>query len=453
MGTLALSLAAPASADVKASRKCRGTIAKSGALLAKTVLKNVDKCHAGQTKAGLAHGPCNDVATSAFDPKGKYPASKTKIAGSITKACLAGDPVLGNYPGDDASNALFAAGETVLIGNAVLTLGNGTLAPALQKCQATVAKSRAGIINEIIKGSTKCQGGIDKVGTTFGAIDAGCVNPGAKSVAKAQLSIAKACQGVDPATLGTCTPFPACAINSAIQAGQTIARDIYSTPASPVCGDGSITYPEQCDDSNTISGDGCNSACELEGNTCSPFLATRTVTISVTADQPFAAADINLDYPQFQSGLFGTGQSSLIQNAIVVNQGTPGNYLFLANDRETDLKMGLASSEDEFNTGLLLTITFDGCLALEENICNRNQNVIGCCNGDGDDPGGEDCAYTPPVCTSFPMGSIGAGTPEDCCPADNACVTQVGATLCSIGNAVTAVGNPVNVTCSVNVVQ
>jgi cysteine-rich repeat protein len=453
MGSLVVGLANPASADEKASRKCRTAIAKSGASLAKTVLTNIDKCHGAQNKVGAAQGACNDVTTAQFDPKAKYPASKIKIDQSIDKACLAGDPVLANYPGADATAALVSSGETVLTGNSVLTLGNGVLPAALQKCQAAVAKSRSGIINEIIKNSTKCQGGIDKVGTTFGAIDTGCVDAGAKAVAKAQLGIPKACPSVDPIALGSCSPFPGCVIDSAVQAGKTIARDIYSTPASPVCGDGSITYPEQCDDNGTTPGDGCNASCELEGNTCAPFLATRTVTVSVTADAPFAAADITIDYPQFQSGLVGTGQSSLVQNAVAVNQGTPGNFLFLANDRETDLKMGLASSEDEFGTGQLLTITFDGCLAINENICNRNQNVISCCNGDGDDPGGANCAFAPPVCTTFPSGTIGSGSPEDCCPADNACVTQVGATICSIANAVTAVGNPVNVTCSVNVVQ
>jgi cysteine-rich repeat protein len=31
------------------------------------------------------------------------------------------------------------------------------------------------------------------------------------------------------------------------------------------CGDGVIHAPEECDDGNTVSGDGCNSVCRLEG--------------------------------------------------------------------------------------------------------------------------------------------------------------------------------------------
>jgi cysteine-rich repeat protein len=38
-----------------------------------------------------------------------------------------------------------------------------------------------------------------------------------------------------------------------------------------VCGDGSVGYPEECDDGNTVSGDGCSATCELEpGYACSP---------------------------------------------------------------------------------------------------------------------------------------------------------------------------------------
>lgn len=40
-----------------------------------------------------------------------------------------------------------------------------------------------------------------------------------------------------------------------------------------VCGDGVVDGNEQCDDGNTMSGDGCSATCELEstGGTCSPY--------------------------------------------------------------------------------------------------------------------------------------------------------------------------------------
>lgn len=453
MGSMVAGLAVPAAADVKESRKCRSTIAKGATGVAKMILTNVDKCHGAQNKISADQGPCNVIGSLPFDPKGKYPSVKTKNDASIDKSCLTGDPVLTNFPADDASGAIFPAEEQTIGGNSVLTLGNGNLGgdKDLIKCLGAVAKGRSGIVNEIIKNSTKCQAGLDKVATTFGAIDPTCVNDGAKAVAKANAGIAKACIDIDGPALGVCSPFPQCVIDSAVQAGQSIARTTYSVPAGAVCGDGTITYPEQCDDTNTTPGDGCNGACEIEGNTCTPLVSTRTVTVSITADRPFASVDITVDYPQFQSGLPGTGQSALVQSAITVEQGLPGDYLFLANDRETDVKMGLAAGADVFDSGALLTMRFDGCLALSENICNRNQNIIGCCNGDGDDPAG--CEFAPPACTTFPVGTVGAGAPEDCCPADNACVTQTNATTCSASGAVDAVGNPVTVTCTVSVTQ
>src|SRR5450432_3201880 len=42
-----------------------------------------------------------------------------------------------------------------------------------------------------------------------------------------------------------------------------------SNGATHECGDGIVNGSEQCDDGNTISGDGCSSACQLEtANTC-----------------------------------------------------------------------------------------------------------------------------------------------------------------------------------------
>jgi len=32
----------------------------------------------------------------------------------------------------------------------------------------------------------------------------------------------------------------------------------------PVCGDGRLESPEQCDDGNLFSGDGCNAVCVIE---------------------------------------------------------------------------------------------------------------------------------------------------------------------------------------------
>jgi cysteine-rich repeat protein len=64
---------------------------------------------------------------------------------------------------------------------------------------------------------------------------------------------------------------------SAATAGLAQALDDYNTGATGpghcdgvgkpecACGDGVIHAPEECDDGNTVNGDGCNSVCRIEG--------------------------------------------------------------------------------------------------------------------------------------------------------------------------------------------
>ncbi len=46
--------------------------------------------------------------------------------------------------------------------------------------------------------------------------------------------------------------------------------DIGSASGTPICGDGKVTPPEQCDDGNTVDGDCCSSTCQFEpvGQSC-----------------------------------------------------------------------------------------------------------------------------------------------------------------------------------------
>lgn len=46
------------------------------------------------------------------------------------------------------------------------------------------------------------------------------------------------------------------------------------TPRAPVCGDGSLDAGEQCDDGNTLDGDGCSSTCRIEAKPQPPATAT-----------------------------------------------------------------------------------------------------------------------------------------------------------------------------------
>jgi TonB family protein len=53
--------------------------------------------------------------------------------------------------------------------------------------------------------------------------------------------------------------------------------DTTSVPVSPVCGDGARDISEQCDDRNTIDGDGCSAACRIELRAPKPAIVAPTV--------------------------------------------------------------------------------------------------------------------------------------------------------------------------------
>jgi cysteine-rich repeat protein len=68
-----------------------------------------------------------------------------------------------------------------------------------------------------------------------------------------------------------------------------------------LCGNGIVQPPEQCDDGNTVSGDGCSSFCTLEG-------ATPTPTSTPTPTAPPANVP-TLSFPMF--ALFGLGLAAV----------------------------------------------------------------------------------------------------------------------------------------------
>src|SRR6266850_6775016 len=262
----------PGRADTVASRKCRSVIAKSASALIKEGLKAADSCHKGKNKTCDPGGACNDVSNPAFDPAGKYAAAKSKGVTSIDTACAAGEPVLGNYAGGDADDAVYPLVDGAVGGNSTLVLGVAGLDcdKAKVKCLGTIAKGRSAVVNSIIKNSTKCQAGKDKTATAFGAIDPTCVDAGTDPIAKATLKIGKACTGLSGDDVGSCTPLPDCVTDAARTVGQQLAQDTYFVAGPPVCGNGAVEGTEQCDDGNTTDGDGCNHLCENELGTCTP---------------------------------------------------------------------------------------------------------------------------------------------------------------------------------------
>jgi cysteine-rich repeat protein len=377
----AVAIGSPVRADTKASQKCRSVIASNVTKLVKAGFKAADSCHKAANKACDPGGSCNDVSNPAFDPADKYPAAKTKGTTAIDAACVAGDPVLTNYPGADADGTLYPLLDDAVGGNSTLVLGVTDLDcdKAKVKCLGTIAKGRSSIVNAIVKSSTKCQTGRDKSNTTFGPIDSTCVDAGTDAIAKATLKINKACTGVTGPDVGSCDPLPDCVIDAATTVGQQLARDTYFVAGPPVCGNGAIEGTEQCDDGNTADGDGCNHLCENELGTCTPPAspnAHRLVTVSVNTPQALAGARVDLTYPLFEASIPGSGDSSVVRSHVSILQS---GGLSVVNDNDlTRVTVSLASASEFINTGDLFSVNFDNCVALTENICNRTKNVTGC---------------------------------------------------------------------------
>jgi cysteine-rich repeat protein len=485
----ALALAGPAGADTKASIACRGAIAKGLSGIPKSGFKLNDKCHKTQDKVPAATGACNDVSNSLFDPTGKYTKAKTKSAGLISKKCLPGDPVLGNYDGMNPETAVEPVIDAAVGGNSALVVGNADLGAdkAKTKCVETIGKARTAIFKEIVKNSTKCQANLDKTASMFGALDSSCVDPGTKSVAKAALKIPEGCGSLLGADVGSCDPLPTCVTDASVTSAQGIAQAIYKTLAPTGCGNGTVEGSEQCDDgaNNGMPGDLCSASCESLAETCGPgtpaggtIIGQRIVTVSLHIPekngqpQKLAGVRIGFDYPQLEASIKGTGLSSVVQSAFQVLQaGPPSGFLALGNDTDTEVGFVVSSSEAfiDSTSGALLQVTLDNCTPLTTNICNRNQQVTGCCpttdivacNDAPDDPVACFCGANGKIsqadcntagCTLGVCVGIPPGNPGDCvsgkCSATSA---NPGKTCTSANEALTCSGVAVDqATCTVS---
>ncbi len=493
-------LGTPVHAALKDSQKCRDVLAKTFTKVALAGLRAADACHAAKNRAGDPNGSCNVFALppSDFDPKGRYDAAKVKGAAAIAKGCQPGDPVLGNYVGSNPTAAVYPAIDDMVTGNSLAVMGNADLNAdkAKVKCARTIAKARSNNFKEILKTSTKCQRLLDKAATMqsqLAALDPSCVSTAVKAGPKGVAAVTKACAGLTSLDVGSCTPLPSCIEDIATQGAQNLVEDFYQVlpPPPAVCGNGIVepTSPftqEQCDDGNLVDGDGCNSLCESEASTCSPLLgSTRTVTVSLDMPTPttkIAGALVVLNYPKLTTSIPGFGASSVVAPRITVLQA--GGITAFA-DLDSEVRVVKAATQDIFEEGPLFTAVFDQCATLDQNFCNRATNVIGCCPGidylacfnQDPVPPGCECTsvYTsppgpgptgsiqnPPVCAAgtFPNPDVGtcAGTsspaaPVGGCPGDNACISPLIATGCTV-EAVDRFGEPVEgVECTVSIVE
>ncbi len=394
VGAATLGLAAPgwAAAD---SFGCRLAIGKAGSKIAPTGYKASLACRKAADKAGQATGPCDVPGSSGFDPKGTYSGAKSKGMTLITANCLSGDPVLGNYDGGDPAGAVFPEIDGAIGGNQLGTAGNLNQStgnpPDLKtriKCVETIVKAEGAIVKEIVRGGTKCQKALDNGAASFGPLDSSCLLTGTKSVPKATALINKACGSLNPSDIGTCSPLPDCATSNTVNAAQDIAQAIYfKKAAASTCGNGTVESGEQCDDgaNNGQPGDLCNTKCESLAETCGPGTTAggtisghRVVAVSldIPAGKQLAGVQVSFDYPQLEASIPGTGNSSVVRGAVHVD---PTGGLLAVNDTDTDFHFALASTSEFISSGPLFETTLDECVPLSQNLCNRNQNVIGCC--------------------------------------------------------------------------
>lgn len=479
----ALALLGVAASAHAGSKECRGTIGKQvkglfalGASALNTCHKNKDKvCTANSDRAA-----CNVLDGTTVDPKGKYAAKEAKVLAKITPDCTGFD---GAYPGGIQASVLdkFA---TELDGNTSVSLGDDDLLcdKAVVTCHKTIATERTKVIKEVLLDSIKCQAGKDKTASSFGVIDPTCLDAADKSGPKAKEKIVAKCTGVDLTKVGSCASGPtstlddlkSCVVDSAVATGQDLAKAIYGQPTSG-CGNGTTDAGEQCDDGNIVSNDGCSSSCELEGNSCTPWAGpgagtgTRLVKVAIDTPQPLGGLQVTLDYPQFEAGIPGVGTSGIVQSRFQALQ--PAALATMNDDNNATAVVGMINIANTFDSGDLFQVTLDNCVALSQNICNRNQQVFACggrChlpNGTGgganvclsaaDCASGEICDNGDPlVCSPGTNLPFGPGPQAGCCPGDNACYSQVEATGCAVSDPVDEFGQAVaGVTCSVTVTE
>lgn len=472
VATVALfGLAADANAGPK---ECRGTIGKEAKALFAMGSSALNNCHKGKDKVCTPNSDraaCNVLDSALVDPKGKYAAREAKALAKITPACTGVDAA---YPGGIQAAVLDKL-VAELNGNTSVSLGDDDLLcdKAVVLCHKTIATERTKVLKEILVDSIKCQTALDKTASSFGVIAPGCLDAADKSGPKAKDKIAKICGKVaDLSKVGSCasdlTGLQNCVVDSAVAAGQDLAKALYGQPTT-LCGNGTVDAGEQCDDDNDVSGDGCSAGCELEGNSCTPYAGpgggtgTRVVKVSIASPQPVAGLQVTLDYPQFEAGIPGVGTSSLVQSRFQALQAA--SLAAVNDDNNATAVIGMVNVVDPFESGDLFQITLDNCVALSQNICNRNQQVFGCgglclpggtvCFSDGDCGSGATCDFgNQLVCNPATNLPFGPGPQAGCCPADNACFSQVQATGCAVSDPVDELGQPISgVTCSVTVTE
>ncbi|MBI5504774.1 MAG: hypothetical protein HY899_08215 [Deltaproteobacteria bacterium] len=244
--------AAPA-AFSDAALTCRAAISRGGSKLATTAYKTVATCHKQRDRdAGAAGTDCNDISQAG--------AVKQQVAGAVAKLASsvggASDRCAGLIPADlgyyncpapcdvevpalttfsDVADCVSCVVQEQV--STITTDALGSPVPALDaadgKCHSALSKTQGKQFGAVLKTRNKCQdnaekrGGVEDLSSCTGGADtAGDAKIGTGR-AKAEASIASACQPADRGNLDTCDPtlisgLQACVLGSAESAGETV---------------------------------------------------------------------------------------------------------------------------------------------------------------------------------------------------------------------------------------
>jgi cysteine-rich repeat protein len=306
----------------------------------------------------------------------------------VTKKCLAGDPVLGNYANGHPDTAFFPTAESAVEASGTTLLGSPQVQgdKAKIKCHAAISKVVVKDIAEILKNAVKCQGTVDKIADTFGQLAGDCIVTPSTSGPKGETAISKACGAITGADVGSCDPLPTCVTASATATGQALATAIYGQP-TPGCGNSIVDPGEECDDGNDISTDGCidcklatcgdgfvEAGVELCGDSlteactspsqnscqvtpCAAGATKRTVTVRFAkpAALTIAGLVIALDYPETQVRIPGVGGSQdVLDRVTVVPSGLP-----TVDDRDYEVQVSVTAFP--IDPGDFFSVQFDDC--------------------------------------------------------------------------------------------
>jgi cysteine-rich repeat protein len=253
------------------ARRCRAGTASSVRLLTRRGLKFFIECVNGRIP-GRSANDCGTIDATTETPYGRGEARTTQKLGNVA-ICATGNPADANFIGGSPSQLIVPTVQPLLQQGApavpptvepAAAAGSSTNS-AGNRCVRAATRARGIVIESVLTRATACQKRLDKHSDQFGPIADVCLVGAGSAAGKAAKLLRRACRA--DAT-SVCAPLPGCVVDAAVATGHGLARASYSVDVEQlpnVCGDGHKTGDEQCDDGNTVSGDGCSSTCMQEG--------------------------------------------------------------------------------------------------------------------------------------------------------------------------------------------